>query len=415
VSKSNEQVLLVPGESGWEIWTRAAEGHFALHSETGLAHAGEITSFPAGELTMLFPVKFVTAVPMRVTSDDESLFPDLAALHAERLGLRPDPMAGQLTDVFVVARERENTALVSVFLRPPADGDLPRRGPKGFDISARAYPPQQAPLVIWKEFGRWVFAVFHEGRLAYCQATSVDAAQPDAALAREIRLSMMQLTMQGLHFDVPRVLVWSSNESLETSAFQSVFKAPVDVALRPAPVLPEPLSKLLPADVRAARRAAQRRRTITLAVSAAALVYLGIIGWFAYGLWQTSTETRELAAQAKAAAPDGEAYADHIARWDELAHAIDLTHAPVDILQRIATCIPPNSGLRLTNAEISAMEVKLAGEAPQLQAVNTFSLNLSKNNGLTHFTWETPEPSQDPTRGWKFNYSGGVPAAESQP
>ena len=106
------------------------------------------------------------------------------------------------------------------------------------------------------------------------------------------------------------------------------------------------------------------------------------------------SETRKLAAQAKAAAPDGEAYADHIARWDELAHAIDLTHAPVDILQRIATCIPPNSGLRLTNAEISATEVKLTGEAPQLQAVNTFSLNLSKNNGLTHFTWETPEPNQ---------------------
>jgi hypothetical protein len=409
VSKTNEQTLLVPGETGWEIWTREAEGHFTLHSETGLTQAGEISSFPTGDLTMLFPVKFLTAVPMRVTSDDESLFPDLAALHAERLGLRPDPMAGQLTDVFVVAREQENTALVSVFLRSPADGDLPRRGPKGFDISARAYPPQQAPLVIWKEFGRWVFAVFHEGKLAYCQATSVDAAQPDAALAREIRMSMMQLSMQGLHFDVPRVVVWSSHEALETAAFQSVFKAPVDVAQRPAPVLPEPLSKLLPADVRAARRSAQRRRTITLAISAAALVYLGLIGWFAYGLWKTSSETRKLEAEAEAAAPDGEAYADHIARWDELAHAIDLTHAPVDILQRIASSIPPNSGLRLKTAEISATEVKLMGEAPQLQAVNTFSLNLGKNNGLTHLTWQTPEPNQS-TRGWEFVFTAEVPA-----
>jgi hypothetical protein len=414
VSKSNEQLLLVPGESGWEVWQRGAEGGFTLHSETGVTHAGEITSFPAGEITMLFPVKFLTAVPMRVTSDDESLFPDLAALHAERLGLRPDPMAGQLTDVFVVAREKENTALVAVFLRSPADGDLPRRGPKGFDISARAYPPLHAPLVVWKEFGRWVFAVFHEGRLAYCQATAVDAAQPDAALAREIRLSLMQLSMQGLHFDVPRVVVWSSQELLETAAFQSVFKAPVDVAHRPAPVLPEPLSKLLPADVRAARRAAQRRRTLTLAVSAAALAYLGIIGWFAYGLWQTSAETRKLTAQAKAAAPDGEAYADHIARWDELAHAIDLTYSPVDILHRIASSIPVNSGLRLKTAEISATEVKLIGEAPQLQAVNTFSLNLGKNNGLTHFTWQTPEPNQS-TRGWEFVFSAEVPAADSQP
>ena len=89
---------------------------------------------------MLFPVKSLTAVPMRVTSDDDALFPDLAALHAERLGLRPDPMAGQLTDVFVIARDAENTALLSVFLRSPDEGDLPTRGPKGFDISARAFP-----------------------------------------------------------------------------------------------------------------------------------------------------------------------------------------------------------------------------------------------------------------------------------
>ena len=414
MSKSNEPLLLVPGESGWEIWTRGAEGQFTLHSETGLSNAGEITSLPAGDLTMLFPVKFLTAVPMRVTSDDESLFPDLAALHAERLGLRPDPMAGQLTDVFVITRESENTALVSVFLRTPSDGDLPRRGPKGFDVSARAYPVQHAPLVIWKEFGRWVFAVFHEGKLAYCQATSVDASHPDAALAREIRLSLMQLSMQGLHFDVSRVLIWSSQESLDTVAFQSVFKAPVDVAPRPAPVLPEPMSKLLPADVRAARRDAQRRRSITLAISAAALVYIGLIGWLGYGLWKTSSETRNLIAQAKAAAPDGQAYADHIGRWDELTHAIDLTHAPVDILHRISTCIPHNSGLRLKTAEISATEVKLMGEAPQFQAVKTFSLNLSKNNGLTHFTWQTPEPNQS-TRGWEFVFSAEIPTSDSQP
>jgi hypothetical protein len=409
VSKSNDQVLLLPGESGWEIWTRGAEAAFSLHSDTGLDRAGDIGNFPAGDMTMLFPVKFLTAVPMRVTSEDDSLFPDLAALHAERLGLRSDPMAGQLTDVFVVAREQENTALCAVFLRSPADGDLPRRGPKGFDISARAYPPHDAPLVVWKEFGRWVFAIFHQGNLAFCQATSVDAENPDASLAREIRLSLMQLSMQGLHFETPRVLIWSSRESLETVAFQSVFKAPVDVALRPVPVLPEPLSKLLPADVRAARRAAQRRRTLTLAVSAVALAYLGLIGWLGYGLWQASSETRRLIALAEAAAPEGEAYADHIARWDELTHAIDLTHAPVDILQRIASCIPPNSGLRLKTAEINAMEVKLIGEAPQLQAVNTFNLNLGRHNDLAHFKWQTPEPNQS-VRGWEFVFTGEIPS-----
>ena len=414
MSKTIEQALLIPGESGWEIWTRQGDGAFELRSAVENSHAGEITDIPTGDLTMFFPVKSITAVPMRVTSDDDALFPDLAALHAERLGLRPDPMAGQLTDVFVVARDAENTALLSVFLRSPEEGELPKRGPKGFDISARAWPVSGEALAIWMEFGRWVFAIFHQGKLAFCQATAVDSAQPDGSLTREIKLSIMQLAMQGLHFEPSRVIVWSSSDSINPSDLRTAFRVAVEIAPRPAPILPEPLSKLLPADVRAARKEALRRRNITIGAAAAILAYLGLIGWLGFGLWKTSSQTRKLLAEAEQVAPEGEAYALHIAKWDELSQAIELTHSPVDILQRIASCIPPNSGLRLKTAEISAVEIKLIGEAPQLQAANSFSLNLSKNNDLAHFTWQTPEPNQS-TRGWEFVYSAEVPTSDSEP
>ena len=413
MSKSIEQSLLVPGESGWEIWTRQGDEPFALRSPGVSTRAGEITDIPAGELTMLFPVKSLTAVPMRVTSDDDALFPDLAALHAERLGLRPDPMAGQLTDVFVVARDEENTALLSVFLRSPEEGELPKRGPKGFDISPRAWPVAGEALAIWMEFGRWVFAIFHQGKLAYCQATAVDAAQPDAALAREIRLSLMQLAMQGLHFEPSRVIVWTAKENIDTGEIKAAFNTRIEQAPRPVPVLPDPLSKLLPADVRAARKVALRRRNITFAAAAVLLAYLGLIGWLGYGLWQTSSQASKLLAEAQRVAPEGEAYALHIAKWEELSQAIDLTHSSVDILQRIASCIPPNSGLRLKTADISATEIKLQGEAQQFQAIKGFSLSLSKNNDLAHFTWQAPEPNQS-TRGWEFNYTAEVPRAETE-
>jgi hypothetical protein len=410
VSKTTENVLLVPGESGWEIWLGQAASGFSLHAITSIERPGDLTDLPAGDLLLLFPVKAITAVPMRVSSDDDALFPDLAALHAERLGLRPDPMAGQLTDVFVVTREPENSALVSILLRAPGDGDMPPRGPKGFDISARAYPLEGDALAVWKEFGRWVFSLSHQGKLVYCQATSVATASPDADLAREIRLALIQLAMQGLEISPTRILLWSAFEGVNPTALASSFRAPVEIAPRPAPVLPEPLSKLLPADVRAARREADRRKNILMGAAAVAVLYLGIIGWFGYGLWKDSSETKKLLAQAKQAAPEGEAYALHIAKWDELADAIDLANAPVDILKRIADCIPPNSGLRLKTADISASEVKLIGEAPQLQAVNTFSLNLAKNTDLKKFEWQTPEPNQS-TRGWDFQYTGQIPTA----
>ncbi len=414
MSKTTDNVLLVPGESGWEIWSAQGDAAFSLVTATEHRHAGDLTAIPAGEVTMLFPVRAVTAVPMRVASDDDSLFPDLVTLHAERLGLRPDPMAGQLTDVFVVARENENTAIVSIFLRSPGDGELPVKGPKSFDISARSFPASGDVVTIWREFGRWVFAIFHQGKLAYCQATAIDSTQPDDSLAREIKLALIQLGIQGLAIEPARALLWSADPALNTTALREILRIPVETSSRPAPVPPSPLSKLLPADVRAARREAQRRRNLTLGIAAALALYLGLIGWLGFGLWKGMSETKKLLAAAEAVAPDAAEFQLHIAKWDELSSAIDLTHSPVDILNRIATSIPPNSGLRLKEADISANSIKLRGEAQQFQATTTFSLRLTKNNELAHFTWEVPEANQS-TRGWDFVYTGEIPISESRP
>ncbi|MEX1048069.1 MAG: hypothetical protein WED15_00975 [Akkermansiaceae bacterium] len=403
MSKSTENILLVPGELGWEIWSGPSASEITLRAATTIDRASDLTTIPAGDLLLLFPVRSVTAVPMRVTSDDDALFSDLAALHAERLGLRPDPMAGQLTDVFIIAREAENTALVSVLLRTPGDGDMPPRGPKSFDISARAYPLDGDSLAIWKEFGRWVFSLSHQGNLVYCQATSGTSRSPDEALAREIRLALIQLSLQGLEIEPSQVFLWTGQEDIDAAALRSAFRAPVQTGPRPAPVLPDPLSKLLPADVRAARRAARRRQNIILGAAALAVIYAGIIGWLGYGLWNDNRGTRKLIVEAEAAAPDGVAYSQHIAKWDELADAIELANSPVHILSRIAASIPPNSGLRLTTADISSGEIRLRGEAQQFQAVQSFSLNLGKNNDLARFGWDTPEPNQS-TRGWEFTY-----------
>ncbi|MEX1116189.1 MAG: hypothetical protein WEB53_13125 [Akkermansiaceae bacterium] len=407
MSKTTENVLLIPGESGWEIWTGQSATEFTLHSATSIERASELPDIPSGDLLLFFPVKAITAVPMRVASDDDALFDDFATLHAERLGLRPDPMAGQLTDTFVIAREAENTALLSVLLRVPGEGEMPTRGPKSFDISPRAYPLTADSIAVWKELGRWVFAISQQGNLVYCQATSVASGSPDDSVAREIRLALMQLSMQGLEIHPSRAVLWSGIEGISATSLSAAFGIPVEISARPAPVIPSPLSKLLPADVRAARREARKRQNIIFAAAAVALLYLGLIGWFGYGLWNDGRETKNLLIQAEQAAPEGEAYSLHIAKWDELAHAIELTHSPVDILKRIADCIPPNSGLRLRTADISATDIKLMGEAPQLQAVNTFSLKLSKSNDLAQFDWQTPEPNQS-TRGWEFVFSADV-------
>ena len=408
MSKPTDQILLVPGETGWEIWTSQADAEFSLHSASQTSRASELIGIPSGDILMFFPVKAITAIPMKVISEDDSLFSELAVMHAEGLGMRPDPMAGQLTDTFVIARQGSTTALLSVHLRPPSEGDLPLRGPKEFDISARAFPVQGDCLAVWKEFGRWVFCLSHQGKPVYCQATSVSAVTPDDSLVREIRLAIIQLSLQDIDLTPSHVLLWSQSDQVSPGALAGAFGVPVDVSPRPAPVLPDPRSKLLPADVRAARRSARRRRNVILSIAAVALAYLGIIGFFSFNLWKVHTHTALLLKKARAAAPDAAAYKTHLAKWEELKHAVDLNQSPVDILLRISRCIPPNSSLRLKTAEVTANEISLTGEAQQQAAVGQFSLALRKSNDLVGLVWQTPEASKS-TRGWEFVYTAAPP------
>jgi hypothetical protein len=412
VSKPSDNVLLAPGESGWELWTAAPGGPFTLLTAGESSRAADLAGLPSGELTLLFPVKSFTAVPLRVTSHDEALFADLAAMHAERLGLRPDPMAGQLADTFEVVRDDEGTTLLSVVLRTPGEGELPVRGPKEFDLSARAIAYHGDSLVLWKEFGRWVFAVSKAGKLAYCQATSIAGDEPDDALVRETRLALAQLSMQGLSIHPSRVVVLASGEP-SLSALVRAFGGVVELRPRPAPVLPEPRSKLLPADVRAARHEAMKRQRVRVAVAAVALVYLGAASWFGFTLWKDVRETKKLRESAKAAAPEGEAYAAHIAKWDELGPVVDNSKSPVELLYRASRAIPRNQGVRLKTAEVSSDGViKLIGDAPEPKPVLAFSLALSKSDLLAGYAWEAPPPNQT-NKGAEFVYTGTAPGAVS--
>lgn len=410
MSKTNNTLLLVPGESDWQIWTVVPNGEATLHSSHPVARPSEIGKPPQGDLVFFFPVKSLTALPLNVPTGDASLFEDLAATHAERMGFRSDPFAGQLTDVFPLRTHSDESLFLSVVLRAPQSADLPPTSPKAFDISPRSLPAKGNTLTLWRELGQWVFAIHHEGKLLYCQATSVSSPSPDAALIREIRIAIAQLSMQGIPSAPGKAIVWTSDPNTETALLSRSLSLQAELAPRPAPVLPEPLSKLLPADVRAARSAARKRQNIILAIAAIAVIYLGTVGYLGFGLWKTHNTTAKLRAQVKAVAPEGETFALHIAKWDELEYGIDLNHNTVDILNRIARSIPANSGLRLTTADISATEISLRGEASQLQPVNQFSLNLSNNNDLAAFEWETPAPRQT-SRGWEFVFTGTTPTS----
>ena len=353
MSKQPEISLLVPGPAGWELWKHVAEGGFQRLSEGGPMKIGDLTDLPSGHLSMLFPVKAIHTLPFKAPSTDPALFEDLAVMHAERLGIRPDPMAGQLSDHFVVSESEESTVLLHAVLKSPGDGELPMRTPKEFDLSARAFTAEGDAVTAWKELGRWVFAIHSGGKLLYAQATSFDGKAPDDAFLREIHLALGQLGLQGLKIKPERVHVWPPEGELgEAGSLANGLGVPAVVEGRPDPVIPKPESRLLPADVRAARRERQKRNQIVAAVSAVALLYLAGVGWLLFGLWQDVEERDRLAKEASSVQDIASEYQSQMAKWDELTPVVEAEQSPLEIMLNMANAIPEKTGVRLTIADV---------------------------------------------------------------
>lgn len=364
---------------------------------------------------MLFPVKGFHALPFKASSADDSLFDDLAAMHAERLGVRADPMAGQLSDTFLINKDAETATLLGVVLKSPGEGDLPPRSPKEFDLSPRAFAVPGEAITVWKEFGRWVFAFHRNGKLLYSQATSSSSEAPDAGVLKEIHLALGQMAIQGLPVKPEVVQVWPPDGPTGSAGeLSDGFSVPVRVSARPDPVLPQPRSKLLPADVRAARRVAKERQQKFAIAGVLGLAYLGLAAWLGYGLWKDSRQVKKLQKEADsiASAEDRADYEAHLEKWSELGSIVDVNRSPVEILSRAAKAIPANSRLRLKIAEIGPKEIKLTGEAPQAQPISQFNLNLS--NSMREFEWQNPPPTNSNT-GWSFLYTGTRPEGTETP
>lgn len=412
MSKPTEMSLLLPGPRGWELWKRTPEGGCErASSDDGPVQAGEMPGLPAGNLGMLFPVRALQALPFRAASTDDAIFEDLAVMHAERLGIRPDPMAGQLSDTFVVQRLAEETVLLHVVLQNPGPGDMPPRTPQEFDISPRAYPCQDNEVCLWKELGRWVFAVHQGGQLVYCQATHSDDEEPGKDVLREIQLAVTQLMMQGLPVSPKKARVWSpAGELGGAGALTGMFADGVIVESRPDPRIPAPPSRLLPADVRAARREKRKRQQILAGAAALALVLLGFVGYMLVGVIKDVRTRNDLAKQASAVSGISDAFQLHQGRWIELSPVVDSHRSPMEIMRLVQTCIPPNSGLRLKTADINLAEgaIRLNGVAQTSAPVTAFSLALKRNPVLAEWLqWEASAPNKTKD-GWEFQFNASL-------
>ena len=433
--KKGEKVLLLPGADGWEAWTSLNGAGLDLALRSGITRVLDVGGIPSGELTMAFPVRDVSALPFRAPTSDEALLSDLSEMHLERMGMRPGMNAGVLSDVFKVGTRGEESLVVPVVLAPPMEGHLPRRSPQHFDISARCLPLPVDGVVIWRELGRWVFALSEEGQALEFEALASNQLGEDAG--REISLTLMQLQMQGVIDSPPRhCFVWVGDEEAAPGAEELAalgagigLSGPATVAAKPAPVIPARSSQLLPADVRAERVARRKKQHIVIASAAAMLFYLaGILGlvWDLRGAQTAAEEAREAYAPYAAVHAEQIIYED---KWRELQPVVEQDHNTVELLYHCMRARGGEEGVRLDRADISNQldvqadgekleltlirSIRLQGKSDELGQATAFDEALKSERGLDDYQWTTPPPQAKGDK-WSFHYEARIKGPEEQ-
>lgn len=421
--KKSNQVLLFPGAEGWEIWSGLEE--LSLLKASGEREALAVDGVPGGVLTMAFPVRDVSAAPFVAATGDKEMFGDLADLHMERSGLRIDQTAGSLSDCFTLRVEEEEAVLLPVVLSPPPEGGLPKKSPKAFDVSARCLPLPKSAVVLWREFGRWVFAVSDaKSQCVYFQA--LPGAQFDQQLSREVTLGAAQLGMQEVLAEpLSECQVWTSEGEIAPSqeAMESLgesLKLPVHSRPKPTPKLPVKASSLLPADIRAERVAMQKARQTKMAVAAVVLGYLGVVGWLAYQYFDAEKKTKLAQDRATSSNPAAEEIALLDKKWGELSSVVENKFWPLEQYYQAYLSAPKNQGLMLTvveannvleyrNNQAPALKqyITLIGESQEVEQANLFGETLQKSKYFSEngFFWKISSPSQKNTGAWGFEYT----------
>ena len=427
--KKSEKVLLLPGADGWEVWATGPDTtNLNLVQRSGVMQALDVIGIPPGELTMAFPVRDVSALPFRAPTADEALLSDLAEMHLERMGVRPGINAGVLSDVFKIAARGEESLAVPVVLAPPVEGDLPRKSPQHFDVSARCLPLPADGLVIWRELDRWVFALAVEGQALEFEALAINQLGEEAG--REIRITLMQLELQGVIESLPgHCTVWVGEEEASPDTEQLAalgtgigLDEAASVEARPEPVFPVRSSQLLPADIRAERMAKRQKQRVVMASAAALLVYLGLIAFLLVGLARAKSKSQRAEEEF---VPFSDVYADgerHRQKWKELQPVVAQNHSTVELLYYCMKARGGEKGVRLDRADIinqldddhnPVRSIRLQGSTDELGQATAFDEALKRERGLSDYRWTTPPPQAKGDK-WTFQYDAILKGVEEQ-
>jgi hypothetical protein len=397
---TEKKIFIIPSREDWEaciVCDGKIESVSSIVNPIDFKLEKELIS------TLFFSLNHVVSIPFEVHSHDLDVWNKVALLHAEQIGLFHHQSPYRLMQIIEIDSINEKCLLNAVFIHTQ-NSEYYRIRTNYFDISAKLYSHDCSCITIWKEFSCWVFSFQCHNKIIYFKSTHNKSDNIDSNLIREIRLSIDLLRNKKIDFTPTDAFIHAKNDynSFELSHFENSIQVKCEVVKEV--ILSNQLENIdyVPEYVIQENINVQKKKKIKVILAASLFIYIMSMIYLFIREMMINNEFERNQEYIKSHLELENHIIDYRNLRDQINDLVDLDKSPLEIIHQIHTCFPAKSPIRIEIAEIDYQSIKLIGESKELEAINTFSLNLSKNEIIGHYNWQIPQPNQG-KGGWQFS------------
>ncbi len=395
---SSQTIALPAPEKGWILYQGGSEISRSSDLRDLIGHRSDVV--------IGYPAEKVTTFPVVLPDTEESLHDSMIYSQLEKRGLLTGSEGELLYDYEIVDRGSEgNTFAVSVV--SGVSNELIDPYAAGYAPAAALHSVPGNACLLWKEQGRLVLAIYKENEPVHLQVLS-GGDRLGATIAGEINLILMGLRGDSCTEDsMPETLVLKVDDSSaeERESFEGALNLRVQVTSASC-VSPGRISdRLLPAAVTKARRKrkAKSRNSVILAVLF--IAYAVGLSVMIIKSRNTAAEISSLKRQIDIVEPDVARVQQVDQRWRNLEPAFEKSWFPVVQLSRITSALP-GSGVVIREYRTSGRNIRLRGQARDVQLANRLLEDLQAMEEFEAYDWSMPNPRVERNNTATFEIEG---------
>lgn len=393
--KTTDDLMLVPGSSGYEAWRTRSRG-------------GEATPDPDSRTRrapcwIALPTKSVVCVPMMLQGADAARREASARLELEAAGLASEATGAHHVEFLPVGTAvagREQQVLAVVQSGPVPDEVLANGIDSLYAPSVLFHSRQAGVAQLWREQDGWVLTIPNEdGALVYSQAISAKHLDDDAGA--EIRCILAALEVSGMLPRLDRLAVAfpAGMEREIGEAFVDAVEMPVDAVGMDVPIAPMATTRLVPDGIVQQRLDRTQRRMTAMAVAGMVLVIVAALGAFGGRLYMRQQHVVAENQRLDVLEPELASIREARQNWTDLEGALRRDLYPVELYHQLMLILPAED-IRITKFEAREDAISFSGEATSLGKAIDFRGTVVNHPGFKNWNFDEgfPQPINDPNK-----------------